>query len=122
MKCVGIQFIEAVRRLKNEGVTLKRTIHISFVPGIIKKKKMKSANSNLNIYFFSKDEEIGGHEGMGLFVKTREFQNLNVGVSLDEGMASANEIYPLYYGERSLWRKNYLLMYIFEMQNLLNCK
>ncbi|XP_026470150.1 aminoacylase-1-like isoform X1 [Ctenocephalides felis] len=81
MKCVGIQFIEAVRRLKNEGVTLKRTIHISFVP----------------------DEEIGGHEGMGLFVKTREFQNLNVGVSLDEGMASANEIYPLFYGERSLW-------------------
>lgn len=42
---------------------------------------------------------------MGLFVKSKEFQNLNVGVSLDEGMASASDVYPLFYGERSLWRK-----------------
>lgn len=33
MKCVGIQYIEAVRRLKDDGVRLRRTIHMSFVPG-----------------------------------------------------------------------------------------
>lgn len=35
MKCVGIQYIEAVRRLKQKGLTLRRTIHMSFVPGKI---------------------------------------------------------------------------------------
>jgi aminoacylase len=33
MKCVGIQYLEAVRRLKSKGIRLRRTIHISFVPG-----------------------------------------------------------------------------------------
>jgi aminoacylase len=33
MKCVGIQYLEAVRRLKQQGVSLKRTLHLSFVPG-----------------------------------------------------------------------------------------
>jgi len=33
MKCVGIQYLEAVRRLKSKGVRLRRTIHISFMPG-----------------------------------------------------------------------------------------
>ena len=32
MKCVGIQHIEAVRRLKEQGKTFKRTIHLVFVP------------------------------------------------------------------------------------------
>lgn len=36
MKCVGIQYIEAVRKLKEDGVRLKRTIHMSFVPGELK--------------------------------------------------------------------------------------
>jgi len=34
MKCVGMWYLEAVRRLKGEGVALKRTLHITFVPGI----------------------------------------------------------------------------------------
>ena len=42
MKCVGIQHLEAVRRLKSEGARLRRTVHISFVP----------------------DEEIDGEAGM----------------------------------------------------------
>lgn len=33
MKCVGIQYLEAIRKLKEQGVHLKRTVHISFVPG-----------------------------------------------------------------------------------------
>lgn len=33
MKCVGIQYLEAVERLMKGNHKLKRTIHISFVPG-----------------------------------------------------------------------------------------
>lgn len=33
MKCVGIQYLEAVRRLKKQGVRLLRTVYIMFVPG-----------------------------------------------------------------------------------------
>lgn len=81
MKCVGIQYLEAVRRLKLQGVTLRRTLHISFVP----------------------DEEIGGVEGMRKFVHTNEFRDLNVAFALDEGMASPNEEFALFYAERCIW-------------------
>lgn len=39
------------------------------------------------------------------FVHTQEFKNLNVGLAIDEGMASPSEDFLLYYGERSIWRK-----------------
>ena len=32
MKCVGIQYLEALRELMAEGVKFQRTIHLSFVP------------------------------------------------------------------------------------------
>ena len=84
MKCVGIQHLEAVRRLKEQGKKLKRTVHICYVP----------------------DEEIDGEFGMMGFVKTEAFKNLNVGFSMDEGMASVDDELPLYYGERScFWIK-----------------
>nr|BAN21243.1 aminoacylase, putative [Riptortus pedestris] len=82
MKCVGIQYIEAIRKLKEDGVRLKRTIHMSFVP----------------------DEEIGGEEGMGKWVTMDDFKRLNVGCALDEGMASVDDTYLLFYGERSIWQ------------------
>ncbi|KAJ3643733.1 hypothetical protein Zmor_026426 [Zophobas morio] len=81
MKSVGIQYLEAIRRLKQRGITLKRTIHISFMP----------------------DEEIGGADGMRQFVHTKHFQKLNVGIALDEGMASPTEEFVLFYGERCIW-------------------
>ncbi|XP_047698579.1 aminoacylase-1 isoform X2 [Prionailurus viverrinus] len=34
MKCVSIQYLEAVRRLKAEGHHFPRTIHMTFVPGL----------------------------------------------------------------------------------------
>lgn len=82
MKCVGIQYLEAIRRLQQDGVRLKRTLHISFVP----------------------DEEIGGHDGMAKFVHTEDFKSLNVGFALDEGMANPGEEFILFYGERSIWQ------------------
>lgn len=83
MKCVGIQYLETVRRLQKAGKTLKRTLHISFVP----------------------EEEVGGHDGMKLFVQTDEFRALNVGFALDEGYASPTETFVVAYAERAIWRE-----------------
>ncbi|XP_012257792.1 aminoacylase-1 [Athalia rosae] len=81
MKCVGIQYLEAIRRLKLNGQRFKRTIHLSFVP----------------------DEEIGGVLGMKEFVHTKDFKSLNLAFALDEGVASPTNDFFLYNGERSLW-------------------
>jgi len=81
MKCVGIQHIEAVRILQEQGKTFKRTIHLVFVP----------------------DEEVGGLEGMKLFVHTPEFKAMNVGFCLDEGIAGPEEVIPIFYGERNIF-------------------
>ncbi|KAI4470844.1 aminoacylase-1 [Holotrichia oblita] len=69
MKNVGIQYLEAIKRLKGLSVKLKRTIHVTFVP----------------------DEEIGGEDGMGKFVESDYFKKLNIGVAFDESMASSND-------------------------------
>lgn len=33
MKCVTIQYLEAIKSLKAKGIKLKRTIHLTFMPG-----------------------------------------------------------------------------------------
>lgn len=53
------------------------------------------------------DEEIGGDNGMRLFVKTDAFRRLNVGFSLDEGIATPDEEFPVFYAERSVWRVHF---------------
>jgi len=82
MKCVGVQYLEAIRRLKSCQVTPLRNVHVSFVP----------------------DEEVGGYKGMYCFAKSPEFKSLNVGFALDEGIASPDETYDLFYGERAIWQ------------------
>ncbi|KAB7493848.1 Aminoacylase-1 [Armadillidium nasatum] len=62
MKCVAVQYIEALKEFKKEGIQFLRTFHLSFVP----------------------DEEIGGKDGMAKFLETKTFKNLNVGFGLDE--------------------------------------
>ncbi|CAG4941322.1 unnamed protein product [Parnassius apollo] len=66
MKSVGMIHLEAVRRLKQASIQLKRTVHISFVP----------------------DEEIGGVEGMQKFSESEEFRKLNIGFEMDESAPS----------------------------------
>lgn len=39
------------------------------------------------------------------FVKTKEFKELNVGFALDEGIASPDDVYALFNGERCIWCK-----------------
>lgn len=82
MKSVGIQYLEAIRLLKQENVQLNRTVHVSFVP----------------------DEEIGGMDGVMKWVSTESFQDLNVGLILDEGMPSETETFYLFNGERTVWK------------------
>lgn len=83
MKCVGTQYLAAVRALKASGFQPKRTVYLTFVP----------------------DEEVGGHLGMRELVKGDYFKKLNVGFSFDEGISSEDETYAVYYAERTLWRK-----------------
>ncbi|CAH0555895.1 unnamed protein product [Brassicogethes aeneus] len=85
MKCVGIWYLEAIRMLKSNKVTLECTLHVTFVP----------------------DEEIGGKDGMKVFVETEEFKKLNIGCALDEGMPSTNEEFALFYDERCMWHMNW---------------
>ncbi|XP_033221949.1 aminoacylase-1-like isoform X2 [Belonocnema kinseyi] len=83
-KSSSIQHIEAIRRLKLNGIRLKRTIHMSFVP----------------------DEEIGGKDGMEAFVATQDFKNLNIGFALDEGVTTVDNTYSVSYAEKTrfpLW-------------------
>ena len=49
------------------------------------------------------DEEIGGGQGMEQFIKMAEFRDLNIAVALDEGLASPDETYSVFYGERLPW-------------------
>eukprot|EP01114_Cavostelium_apophysatum_P019724 TRINITY_DN6432_c0_g1_i1.p1 TRINITY_DN6432_c0_g1~~TRINITY_DN6432_c0_g1_i1.p1 ORF type:complete len:441 (+),score=99.31 TRINITY_DN6432_c0_g1_i1:101-1324(+) len=81
MKCVTIQHLEAVHRLKKSGFQPLRTIRLTFVA----------------------DEEVGGQDGMAKFVETEKFRSLNVGLALDEGLASPDETFTVFYGERVPW-------------------
>lgn len=80
MKCVGLQYLEAIRKLKHKDSSFQplRTVYISFVP----------------------DEEIGGHDGAEKFANSKMFDDMNVGIVLDEGLASPEEYYKLFYAER----------------------
>ena len=68
---VGIQYLEAIRRLKAAKYQPKRTIHCLFVP----------------------DEEIGGVRGMKKLITLDEFKALNVDFVLDEGKIQIKEIF-----------------------------
>ncbi|EDW15005.1 aminoacylase-1 [Drosophila mojavensis] len=81
MKCVGTQYLGAVRALKASGFQPKRTVYLTYVP----------------------DEEVGGHLGMRQLVNSDYFKKLNVGFSFDEGISSEDETYAVYYAERTLW-------------------
>lgn len=120
MKSVGIQYLETIRRYINEKLTFDRTIHVSFMPGnsIL---RLTRWFISYNLYYTNciiphglciLDEEIGGILGMAHFVKTNEFRSLNVGFTLDEGLASTDDVIPLFYGERTILRQYMVLLII----------
>ncbi|KAF5286501.1 hypothetical protein FQR65_LT12584 [Abscondita terminalis] len=77
VKSLGIQYLEAIRRLKLKRYQPRRSVHVSFAP----------------------DEEIGGLLGMKLFAKSEYFKKLGVGFALDEGIPGQTE-YWVYYAEK----------------------
>jgi aminoacylase len=84
MKCVGMQYVEALSELTAAGWKPKRSIVVSFVP----------------------DEEIGGLEGLGTLVgdgKNELWRSLNIGAELDEGLPNPKSGFNVYYGERQPW-------------------
>ncbi|KAM7482824.1 hypothetical protein LguiB_007407 [Lonicera macranthoides] len=73
MKCVGLQYLEAIPKLKNSGFVPVRDVYLSFVP----------------------DEEIGGHDGAEKFVQSEVFDEMNAGIVLDKGLATPGEEYSV---------------------------
>ncbi|KAF6199958.1 hypothetical protein GE061_006256 [Apolygus lucorum] len=80
-KNTAIQYIESLTRLKREKFLPNRTIHITFTP----------------------DNEIGGYEGMGQFVKTDVFKKMNVGFAIDESGPGQRESFLVFNDERTHW-------------------
>jgi len=77
MKCVCIQYLEALHRLRKRagGWTPLRTIYLTYVP----------------------DEEIGGSDGMGELLKTPEFQEMQpIAFALDEGLANPRDAFTVF--------------------------
>ena len=93
---MGIQHIEAVRRLKEQGKKFKRTIHLVFVPE-------EEVCTFVLSWHYKWHSQVGGLDGMKLFVHTPEFKAMNVGFGLDEGIAGPGEVMPLFYGERNVF-------------------
>ena len=83
MKCIVIQYLHAIRRLKARGWVPRRTVHLTFVP----------------------DEEVGGSDGMVRLIESAEFAAMKpIGLVLDEGLANPRDgALTLFYGERTQW-------------------
>lgn len=81
MKSMGVQYLAAIRALKNTGQTLERTLHLVYVP----------------------DEETDAIFGMKSFVNHDVFKSLNIGFAIDEGMTTEGDTYRIFYAERSNW-------------------
>jgi aminoacylase len=82
MKCVCIQYMEALRKLAFANFQPERSIYLTFVP----------------------DEEIGG-SGMAAVLESDLYKNQLPGIALalDEGLASTNDVFSVFYGERLPW-------------------
>lgn len=83
MKSVGMQYLQAIRHLRNTHPTFQplRTIVLTYVP----------------------DEEVGG-AGMAAFLNSSFYQSLpGIALALDEGLASTTDTFSVFYGERVPW-------------------
>lgn len=81
MKCVCAQYIIAISKLLKNGFRPLRSIHVIYVP----------------------DEEIGGADGMEILIGSSWFKSLSIELALDEGLASEDNTFAIFYGERLPW-------------------
>jgi aminoacylase len=86
MKCVVAQYLVALKKLAASGFKPERSIVLTIVP----------------------DEECGG-AGMACFLASDFYQqeicvaSKGIAIALDEGLASEDENYSVFYGERLPW-------------------
>ncbi|KAF3679212.1 putative ethylene-responsive transcription factor-like [Capsicum annuum] len=82
-KCIGMQYLEAIKVIQSSDPDFVplRNVHVVYVP----------------------DEEVGGFDGMEKFVELKEFEELNVGFMMDEGQASTNDEFRVFYADRTPW-------------------
>ncbi|KAK6938428.1 Peptidase M20, partial [Dillenia turbinata] len=76
-KCMGMQYLEALRNLRSKGFVPVRRILVSYVP----------------------DGDISRFDGAAKFTASKEFENLNVGFVLDEGQASPDDVLRVFYAD-----------------------
>jgi aminoacylase len=88
MKCVCVQYLEALRKLKKNSYKPKRTILLSYVP----------------------DEEVGGG-GMADLIRSKWYKERTIGLALDEGLSSAADEYTVFFGERYVYM--YICIYVY---------
>ncbi|KAK9874874.1 hypothetical protein WA026_005688 [Henosepilachna vigintioctopunctata] len=81
MKCIGIQYLEAIRNLISDSKTCLRNIHVCFLP-----------------------EGGVGCQAMASFIDTNEFLSMKVGVCLDAGRASATDDFLLFTSDKICWQ------------------
>eukprot|EP00397_Hematodinium_sp_SG-2012_P021193 GEMP01021877.1.p1 GENE.GEMP01021877.1~~GEMP01021877.1.p1 ORF type:complete len:435 (+),score=100.54 GEMP01021877.1:45-1349(+) len=83
MKCVCVQYVLALEKLREGKFEPLRNIWLTFVP----------------------DEEIGGADGLYKLLHSGAWDKLigQVAVALDEGLASPTDAYTVFYGERTPW-------------------
>ncbi|KAB0791378.1 hypothetical protein PPYR_03178 [Photinus pyralis] len=82
MRSTSIQYLEAIRRLKKDGVKPRRTVHVVFMP----------------------DEEIGGFHGMVAFAASADFKSLNVGFAVDEAFPNEDDVFNIANAEKTTWQ------------------
>ncbi|CUG86558.1 Hypothetical protein, putative [Bodo saltans] len=107
MKCVGAQYLCALRHLKRRGVKLLRTVHTIWVPDeeIGGEDGMKRFVRTVHTIWVP-DEEIGGEDGMKRFVTSDLFRSLNLGIVMDEGLAFTENKFVVFTGERTaIWAR-----------------
>ncbi|KAJ0175489.1 hypothetical protein K1T71_008648 [Dendrolimus kikuchii] len=87
-KDIAIQYLEAIKKLKQANATLLRTVHVTFMP----------------------DEETGGYHGIKEFIDTDVFRHLNIGFALDEGYVSNSEnLVHAMYQDRRPWQMEFTI-------------
>ncbi|CAH2247036.1 jg23893 [Pararge aegeria aegeria] len=80
-KGVSIQYMDALRKIIHNNITLERTVHVMVVP----------------------DEETGSFGGLKPFIETDEFKSLNIGFALDEGLTSSDNTMAGTYVDKRPW-------------------
>ncbi|VDK31066.1 unnamed protein product [Gongylonema pulchrum] len=105
MKSIGIQYVEALRRLLGRGQQkFLRTVHIVWGPGHFFFSALTLLTTAL--FFFNKlflEEEVGGADGMEKFADDPKFAKLNVGFVLDEGLPTENDTFKVYFADKCPW-------------------